>query len=172
MEGSRLLRLVRIAVTALCLTACVLLTALWLRSYWRFDLAIFRIGNSTLTVALCQGKTSSTIASVDRNFGGAKSLYISPGIWYTTTESWKMKILHDKPDGELGKRLQSATRPRARINRVEAWRLTFPIWLLVIASGATSIALVLGKSWRFSLRTLLIAATLVALGMGLIVLLN
>jgi hypothetical protein len=27
----------RIAVTALCLTACVLLVALWVRSYWRAD---------------------------------------------------------------------------------------------------------------------------------------
>jgi hypothetical protein len=32
-----MLKYVRIAVTALSLTACVLLVALWVRSYWHFD---------------------------------------------------------------------------------------------------------------------------------------
>jgi hypothetical protein len=32
-----MLKYLRIAVTALCLTACVLLVALWVRSYWRIE---------------------------------------------------------------------------------------------------------------------------------------
>jgi hypothetical protein len=32
-----MIKYLRIAVTALCLTACVLLVALWVRSYWRSD---------------------------------------------------------------------------------------------------------------------------------------
>ena len=39
MERSRVTRYLRIAVTALCLTVCVLLVALWVRSYWRMDWA-------------------------------------------------------------------------------------------------------------------------------------
>src|SRR5687768_15918498 len=35
MERSRITRYLRIAVTALSLTVCVLLIALWVRSYWR-----------------------------------------------------------------------------------------------------------------------------------------
>src|SRR5687768_4398760 len=39
MERSRTVRFLRIAVTALSLTACVLLIALWVRSYSRYDYA-------------------------------------------------------------------------------------------------------------------------------------
>jgi hypothetical protein len=38
-----MLKYLRIAVTALSLTACVLLIALWVRSYWLRDEVYFRI---------------------------------------------------------------------------------------------------------------------------------
>src|SRR5688572_25628076 len=39
MERTRISRFLRIALTALCLTACVLLVALWVLSYWWEDAA-------------------------------------------------------------------------------------------------------------------------------------
>jgi len=39
-----MLNYLRIAVTALCLTACVLLVALWVRSYRRLDILEKRTG--------------------------------------------------------------------------------------------------------------------------------
>src|SRR5688500_11249350 len=38
-----MLKYLRIAVTALSLTACVLLVALWVRSYWQLELVYFQL---------------------------------------------------------------------------------------------------------------------------------
>ena len=45
--------------------------------------------------------------------------------------------------------------------------LQFPIWVLVCGTTAAALAVLL-PSWRFSLRTMLIATTLVAVALGLV----
>ena len=43
MERARVFQYLRIAVTVLSLTACVLLVALWVRSYWQLELVYFQL---------------------------------------------------------------------------------------------------------------------------------
>jgi hypothetical protein len=52
----------------------------------------------------------------------------------------------------------------------ELYGIILPYWFLVVATGApATVLLVKASSWRFSLRTLLIAMTLVAVVLGVIV---
>jgi hypothetical protein len=52
MERAKIIQYVRIAVTALSLTACVLLIALWVRSYWQ-QFGIYRVyGNTGMSLFL------------------------------------------------------------------------------------------------------------------------
>jgi hypothetical protein len=44
-----------------------------------------------------------------------------------------------------------------------------PFWFLLISTMCLSAAVILKRDWRFSLRTLLIATMLVALGLGMVV---
>jgi hypothetical protein len=46
------------------------------------------------------------------------------------------------------------------------WMLSVPYWFPVVVSGLLAAALGIGKTWRFSLRTLLIAMILVAMAIG------
>jgi hypothetical protein len=115
-----MLKHLRIAVTALSLTAGVLLVALWVRSYWDTDPAEV-IG---IPVWLMNG----TLRVYDpfpppANLG-------DDGIYFG--------------DASIG----------------------FPIWMLVI--GAITVAATPWLRWRFSLRTMLIATTLVAVALAAI----
>src|SRR5688500_7605459 len=156
MELSRTFRFLRIAVTALSLTTCVLLVALWVRSYSRQETISFRgSGNSVSTI-----RGSLFINAAGFNF-----------------------IVDD--DSAIGIRSYSNRKPLAGgrifvssmhpishfkdiVPRVKGWK--FPMWLLVAASVVVA-ALPWLPWWsrRFSLRTLLIATTLVAVGMGTVI---
>ena len=156
MELSRTFRFLRIAVTALSLTACVLLVALWVRSYSRQETISFRgSGNSVSTI-----RGSLFINAAGFNF-----------------------IVDD--DSAIGIRSYSNRKPLAGgrifvssmhpishfkdiVPRVKGWK--FPIWLLV-----ATLVVVAALPWlpwwsrRFSLRTLLIATTLIAVALAAIV---
>ena len=49
------------------------------------------------------------------------------------------------------------------------WAMAFPHWCPVVISGAIAVACGIRRSWRFSLRTLLVATTVVAIVLGLVV---
>jgi hypothetical protein len=131
--GGMKYRYLRIAFSATCGIVCLLLIALWVRSYWVvgfFD----QFGTST-SVAFQHGK-----------------LVIQPRIRYY-------------PDGLpiSGKWIQG----------IVVGSVAMPVWvsiLMVFMLGVVPWAPWL--RWRFSLRTLLIAMTLVAAGLGLIVALS
>ena len=122
MERSRVTRYIRIAVTALSLMACVMLIALWVRSYVHGDI-------------------------------------MSPwsGWWVASSR------------GEL---LINVWRPSNQLNSWESIGAGYvvPFWLpvaLLSVAGAFPLF-----HWRFSLRTLLIATTLVAVGLAISVVLR
>jgi hypothetical protein len=125
-------------VTALSLTACVLLIALWVRSYWRLDTVEVYRGYTILSMRgrlFTDGRFVQIVAldiTRDLTFFPGTSTPISGGI-------------------------ATLTHPRVGL----------PIWLFILLAAMPAATVWLRP--RFSLRTLLIATTLVAVMLGLMV---
>jgi hypothetical protein len=133
------LHFLRIAVTALCLPACVLLVALWVRSYWWVDAVYIA---QTYSAGSMQG-----------------DMYVMPGIYNSTPAH---VVEHDIGPIHIRSIRNADGKTVFRIDgRV------VPIWILVLSIAA--LAAIPWLRWRFSLRTLLIAMTLVAVALGVIV---
>jgi hypothetical protein len=150
MERPRLLRYVRIAVTAFSLTACVLLVGLWVRSYWWSDHAYCPLPSSNmLVVNSWQGRLSSYAGEQPGAFPsgwGTMSRYV-----VNTAER------------------NSRSRPSWGFDSDQRGReFLFPHWLPVLISAALAAAVNI-RLRQFSLRTLLIATALVAVGLGMVV---
>jgi hypothetical protein len=155
MERPRLLRYGRAAVTALCLTTCVLVVVLWVRSYFQGDSWYVKIFEWQFDTFSAQGFTQSTnLTGTDDGEDGLIRLeYYAfspdepPSIWfgfnasrtvlgftYTTTEEGNYLVVRH--------------------------------WLIALLFAV--VAVIPWLPWRFSLRTLLIAMALVALELGII----
>jgi Na+/melibiose symporter-like transporter len=144
-------RKLRIAWSVFCGVAAVLLIVLWVRSYWWYD----TIGG--------QGPASEYSFALSHGF---LSVWGSPNLL--------------SPQGLT--KIAFVTRPAGAEPFVSSWRpyylsvptsgeqLLIPLWIFVLAFG-TAAAVPWLPCWskRFSLRTLLIATTLVAVVLGLIV---
>jgi hypothetical protein len=139
-----MLKYVRIAVTALSLMACVLLIALWVRSYW--------------WVCHCRGpflanrgiEFNATLGRMWIGFPKQVSTSWEWDCYETPIIAWKSPVMFvDSSEGT-----------------------TIPYWLPTLIASGTAVAPWFAWSKRFSLRTLLIATTLVALGMGIVVALS
>jgi hypothetical protein len=143
----------RLAVTALSLMACVLLIAMWVRSlWWQDSVNIPGTNTKNLFVGSRQGRIAISMRSFALN---------------------KLVTHHDRIDDpkqvfvdDLG------NTARARWIQVLRWRngiteLIIPYWMVAIVAAA--LACLPWLRWKFSLRTLLIATTLVAAGLGAIV---
>ena len=144
-------------MSALCLIACVLLVALWVRSYWRADIFAFAFSSSSF-VGL--GSANGTIA-VSRGDN-------APGYF---NRRWQIQsnVIVDQQDYLL----EASSRYRGAFGFGIAQDRSFvtlsaPCWFLVLVFAALA---ALPWIWRprFSLRALLIATTLLAVVLGLIV---
>jgi hypothetical protein len=142
-----MLKYLRIAVTALCLPACVLLIALWVRSYWRLDILEQRTGLQAVQISSVKGCIA--IGHLDRTTIGKSYLSVAAG----DAADWRK-------GGVLGFAYYDDSFVRAFI---------LPHWLPALFLAAIAVIPWISRSWRFSLRTLLIALTLVAVGLGVIV---
>jgi hypothetical protein len=140
------LKYLRIAVTALCLTACVLLVALWMRSYSRFD------ANRGMFSAM--GRVYINGATINLE---PEDLLTEPEVQVYQTR-FGTSVL-----AVLGGRVKiSMARPDA----------VLPYWALTLLAAILATVPWLPWSKRFSLRALLIATTLVAVGLGMIIYLS
>jgi hypothetical protein len=143
-----MLRHLRIAVTALCLTACVLLVALWVRSYWRLEILEKRTGFAAVQISSVVGRIA--IGHLDPpNAIGRSYLNVPAG---------------DAADWRTG--------GVSGIGYYEDGAVTAfiaPHWLPALLCAALAVIPWIARSWRFSLRTLMIATALVAVGLGIIV---
>jgi hypothetical protein len=164
MERPRLLQYVRIAVTPLGLTACVLLVALWVRSYWWCD--------------ILENKATRGVIHVESR----KGIVIYQLTFYNFKTGWpastRAAVIEDLSLGRIHTSYpvaESYSFPRASNGMLGfgrfksgATKIVFaPHWFIAVVTAACA-----GTPWisrRFSLRTLLIATTLVALGLGMIV---
>ena len=158
-------RKLRIAWSVICGTVAVLLVALWVRSYWWQD---------TLHVNYAGRDTP--------NYSGTKSLNVTSAQGHIAVSNkqmrWARRIVTEH--SAISNTFQPfdytddfGTTPSATWFRVMRWSnpnhasVEFPNWLLAKCFVALATAPWLPR--RFNLRTLLIATTLVAVGLGLIV---
>jgi hypothetical protein len=150
-----MLKYLRIAVTALSLTACVLLIALWVRSYWRLDGISMPI-TTTRNIEIWSGGARVEFRMAE--YGGPSG---PSNPWYVAHLSRKEVLDYVNAAG-----IKRETRYFGRTQ----YGFLLPIWLFVLV-GIT-VATAPWLPWRFSLRTLLIATTLVATGLGAVIYLS
>ena len=147
---SRFLRYLRIAFSATCLIACVLLIVMWVRSYrWRED-CYYRGPNQSLAAFI------SDDGNFFFTFGEVYPPRPLPTWIYSKSDSTSVRQKYTVFD------LKKIGRSKG-----EKLRLRVPAWIMVFAMPI--FAALPWLRWRFSLRSLLIATTLIAVVLGLIV---
>jgi hypothetical protein len=139
MDRPRILRLLRIAFSVVCGIICLLLFALWVRSYWRSDVLWYADHTGHFL----------TVGSA----GGSMYL-VGPSHVDTRTSGYLSRV---------------SVKPRSPfyLRWANPAHIRFPHWVLVVMGVV--IAAIPWARVSFSLRTLLIATTLVAVLFGAIV---
>ena len=151
-------RYLRIAISALSLTACTLLLALWVRSYSALD--------------RCRGLIGEHVVNFE---SGRRDLGIGNWAWRYSSFPWTIRsesydesvttvwpfAKGEPPLSNLGIRWYWHPRPQTTL-------VVVPFWLLVLTTAITAAAPWLKYSRRFSLRAMLIAWMLFAVVLGLI----
>jgi hypothetical protein len=150
---NRFFRYLRIAFSATCLIACLLLCVLWVRSYWTDDRLVGPVfGADVLTIESVYGRTDL--------------FYLGPVVRGPT--SWK----HVAGDAETMVELAPSWSMSVTAFNFE-WSeerfVVLPHWFLIAFLAVLAVVPWIHWSNRFSLRTLLIATTLVAVVLGLAV---
>jgi ABC-type maltose transport system permease subunit len=136
-------RKLRIVWSIGCGIICLLLIVLWVRSYWLED--IFIAQQSSQSYAGIDSSNARIIVGTTSEVG------LPLWAWVVEPNRHPVKYV---PWFEVSYRTNSC-------------EIYTPTWLLVILTA--SVAAVPWKRWRFTLRTLLIATTLIAVVLGLIV---
>jgi hypothetical protein len=142
-------RKLRITWTVFCVVACVLLCVLWVRSYWREDSLIQRRRSAMIFVVSLRGEIEvDQVAYIDD----------APD-----TNSWDVRTEATLPDKESARNSFAFNRG-VYDNEIT---FTFPHWCPVLVVGLLAAAPWLPR--RFTTRGLLVATTLIAVVLGLIV---
>ena len=147
----RFQRYLRISWTAFWGLVAVLLVVLWVRSYWGWD-NVVRFQRVSFGLYSCRGgvelRKDSTGPFDDETRWG--------------TESYAVDDHHD-----------NASTPASGFGWRGDWNnlnVFAPNWFLILVTATLAVAPRI--RWRFNVRTLLVAVTLIAMGMGSIILLN
>src|SRR6476661_1986157 len=139
-------RKLRIAWSVAWGLACVLLIVLWVRSYSRRDLVYYR-----------EGTTATGVSSE----AGSLVAFRNSSPYHRFGFGWRLATFEPDKFGD------TSTSRFTWDNSRSYKRAGVPNWFAVLA--ATTLAVCPWLRWRFTLRTLLIATTLVAVVLGLIV---
>jgi hypothetical protein len=153
-------RKLRIAWSVAWGIACLLLIALWVRSYWRADGISFPISRTHL---LGFGSVEGEITAVKGDY--------APGYFKGHYEIGSFPIV-DRRIGDNRPQSMPGYRGAVGFGFIQAapfFVFCAPHWFLVGLTGAVGIVAWIKDISHFSLRTLLIATTLVAVVLGLIV---
>src|SRR4051794_10853605 len=153
------LRYLRIACSATCLVACVLLIVLWVRSYWTWDILSY-----SPYIDVDSNADEEEREVYFESWRGVCSVYTDElGEWEPAPffERWEHTI--KAPPVWLPQKQWSLqfSKPGTR------HECKVPHWFAVVLF--TILATLPWVRWRFTLRTLLIATTLVAVVLGLVV---
>ena len=144
-------RKLRIAWSIICGVACVLLFVLWVRSYWWWD---------TVQGPLTGGVQFSAGSHHGRLAVGTGAFEIVP------VTSWGRQSVQSYYEAVAALRW-IAPSGFAFFHAGGSWAIHIPHWFAT--SGLAALAAAPWLRWRFRLRTLLIATTVVALVLGLVV---
>jgi hypothetical protein len=149
-----MMRYARYAAAVLFTLLAAGFVALWVRSYSHFEAIFWPLGHGyaisaesacglTHTVlfstTISQGHVSSTSGEVAKEVAG----------WRYGETLWGLGLKLSSHDGRM--------------------RLWLPYWFLTLSSLALAALFAVKRTWRFSLRTILVAATLLAGVLGLAV---
>ena len=152
----KLLRYLRFTLSAVCGIVCLLLIALWVRSYWWAD---------GITGPLASARQLLIESSM-----GSFSVRLDDTIHPSRRRPlWHLD--HISID-ELQRTLKALKMgPIARTHKLGFLGDDFliPQWLPVFLAGSLAIVLGVKRQWRFSLRALLFAATLTAIVLAVLV---
>lgn len=148
-----MLKYLRNAVSVVCVVACVLFLALWVRSYWRQDYAHCPLrSQDMLSLHSYQGRL--WINAGQRSFA-------TTGFFPTGWGIGSYAISQRQRNVQLPMWNYSSDRLSSHI--------LLPHWLPTVILGALVAIFGIRLTYRFSLRALLIATTLIALVLGLVV---
>ena len=126
-----------------------MLIALWVRSYWRLDILEKRTRFEAVQVSSVKGRIATARLDPRTYVIGRTYLNVEAG----DAADWRKA-------GVLG---------FAYYEDGSVTALIAPHWLPALLSAALAVIPWISRSWRFSLRTLLIATTLVAVVLGIAV---
>jgi hypothetical protein len=146
-----MLHYLRIAVTAPCLTVCVLLIGLWVRSYGWTDQVVGIKPNSPVPIG---------IVSEEGELALVTSTYFSE-VWDIST--WEIRSEKDY------RFLLDTFFGFAFFHEHRDIGLVIPHWFVALVFMALAAAPWIHRLKRFSLRTLLIATTLVAIVLAVVI---
>jgi hypothetical protein len=150
-------RYLRIAFSVTCGIACVLLVVLWVRSFHAKDSMRGCIAGSKLHMYLSTLKGEIAL-SFDEWRGNPHPWIFESKSNLENMSSVLPSVTGKPPLSWLGFRWYF---------KPNLWAIIFPYWFAVLLPA--SVASLPWLRWQFSLRTLLIATTLVAVVLGLIV---
>ena len=144
----RFLRYLRIAFSATCLAACVLLIVFWVRSYWWEDVLYFEPNTPTVYAV----RSSNGQLFLLRSYDGRRA-------------DGRVLVMRELPSSHLKPLVWHSEITKARTRDA----MLLPFWMPVLLAATFAALPWIHWAKRFSLRTLLIATTLVAVVLGLIV---
>jgi hypothetical protein len=153
--GGMRFRKLRIAWSVGCGSLCVLLMALWVRSYWQTDMVTFPISSSRALGA--------------QSYWASASLVILDSSYWVDSHNFRFEV-SAADGGSSWKQVHTVFGGFAMTPAPNSCVITTPDWFLILL--ATALGGVPWLPWwskRFSLRTLLITTTLVAVWLGFVV---
>jgi hypothetical protein len=155
-------KFLRIAISATCLVACVLLIALWGRSYSSIGSLKTRYYLLEVFVSTRRG-----IVTTDVNVNQTSDSANIPNVeWVINSFPIREKVTYYLGDT---RRVRSFLGFRWNSGQ-SIYEVSLPFWFLVLPIATLGIIPWIRQlHWRFTLRTLLIVMTLVAVVLGLIV---
>jgi hypothetical protein len=157
-------RKLRIAWTVVCGLAGAATIALWIHSYWARDFCYVTIGKRFVLLQSVGGEVgfSSAPWMVDPIAWSVRSDDAQPllSLWEST---WSGS---NRPNGiDLGWKFRWR---KTEAVAGTAYIATLPHWFPLLLLAALAVLPWTGLKWRFGLRAMLVAVTLVALGLGLV----
>jgi hypothetical protein len=154
----RYLRYLRNAFSAVCGVVCLMLIVLWVHSYWWNDLLFVQSSRSAIEFTSVRGRFGCTAWDYVPKSGSGKIVYAPEWIGDIPSRSWKYY------ESRTPKWIWFPPRAPAT-----STLFGMPFWCPTLIAALFSVLSLYGLRPQFSLRTLLIATTLVAVGLGLMV---
>jgi hypothetical protein len=136
MTRPTLIRGLRIAWSVWWGIVCVLLIALWVRTYWQFDLMLVRFSTSSdLRIVSCRGQVALCVSGPSTGWVSGE-FRISPNAYMTSSAPWWMS---GSVNSSLGGDLQRNFTPKPGRNILagpDGRIVIVPLWIALASSAS------------------------------------